>query len=183
VAATADGLAWLALAAVLKARKGAYDVTETDREAFATYYHGARPSLQVRIDKRTGVATTKEFGPNEEPAEGTFASLILYVSNQSFDLSPVDIKVSIDDKVAVDQSFAVGNQHQCKAFQLQLGPGKHKLHVESRNGNAVLDKEIEIRKKHWAVIDFWYVKTPNGSSHATPKKFTLDMQDEPIHFE
>jgi len=156
---------------------------ETDNEAFATYYHGKTPVLQVKMDKRTGAASTKEFAPNEEPAEGTVPSLFLYVSNQSFDVTPVDIKVTIDDKVVADQSFEVGNQHTWKEFPLVLSKGRHKLHVESMKGQSVLDKELDIKNRHWAALDFWYSEKERGGAPPAPKHFVFDLKDEPIMFQ
>lgn len=107
-------------------------------------------------------------------------NFVLYVSNQSFALDPVDIKIYIDGKVAESQDFRVENQHNWQKFQFSLSRGIHKIHVESVKGEAKLEKKFEIKGKHWAVVDFWYY--PKLDNNQTQKQFSFEIQDEPIMF-
>ena len=70
-------------------------------------------------------------------------NFVLYVSNQSFAITPIDIKISVDDIPVVDESFRVEGQHNWKTFVLKLSPGKHKIDVSSQKGGAVLSKNFE----------------------------------------
>ena len=105
----------------------------------------------------------------------------LYVSNQSFAISPVDIRVAIDGEVVVRQYFDVGNQHTWKAFKLSLSLGPHELKVSSVKGTAELTTQFDVKGEHWAVIDYWYY--PKSHYDPTPKHFSFDIQDKPIEFE
>lgn len=44
----------------------------------------------------------------------------------------------------------------------------------------MLEKEFEIKDKHWAVVDYWYY--PEAHYNPTPKQFSFDIQDKPIYF-
>ena len=110
-------------------------------------------------------------------------NFILYVSNQSPAIDPVDIKIDIDGKKAVDQDFYVEDGHNWRQFQFSLPKGTHQLRVKSVKGSATLETEFEIKDKHWAVIDYWYYPEVTGGAGPTPKQFTFDIKDEPIYFQ
>lgn len=117
-----------------------------------------------------------------EDKNGNF---ILHVSNQSFAVDPVDIKVYINDKLAVYEDFYLTGrrtpQHNWKEFQFNLSKGIHKLKVESVKGNAVLEKEFEIKGKHWAAITYPNFTTANP--RLKKRYFSFTISDEPILFE
>ena len=110
--------------------------------------------------------------------EGNFT---LYVSNQSFAIDPVDVKIFIDNQIVVDQDFYVESQHSWQVFQLSLVPGKHTLRAKSRKGKARLEKTFDVKGRHWAVVDFFYY--PRTHYSPTPKKFTFDISNKPIGFQ
>ncbi len=107
----------------------------------------------------------------------------LYVSNQSFAITPVDITVAIDGEVVVREYFEVGNQHSWKKFTLTIPNGRHTVNVASRKGGATLTKEIEVTGRHWAVTDFWYYPNEQGGAGPTPRSFSFTIQDTPILFQ
>lgn len=107
-------------------------------------------------------------------------NFILYVSNQTFEISPVDIKILIDGRWAIQENFEVGNQHNWKQFQFQLSKGKHLIKAESVKGEAVLEKEFEITDKHWAVLDYWV--DIKAARYPVPKYFTFNFTDKPVMF-
>ena len=115
--------------------------------------------------------------------EGNF---ILYVSDQSREISPVDIRIYIDGKLAIDDNFDVtGNrtpQHNWKKFQFQLEKGNHTIKATSQKGDTILEKNFEIIDKHWAVIDYWYYSKVSGGAGPEPKHFIFNIQDKPIGF-
>jgi hypothetical protein len=110
---------------------------------------------------------------------GTFT---LYVSNQSFAISPVDITVTIDGEVVVREYFDVGNQHGWKQFTLDLADGTHTLEVKSDRGAASLSKTFDVSGPRWAVIDYWYYPDSQHGAGPTPRSFSFEIQDTPIAF-
>ena len=80
----------------------------------------------------------------------------LTVSNQSFDIDPVDILVKIDGITVIDDEFLVKQQHNYHHFEFLLKPGTHTIYAESNRGNHQLNEEIIIEKELWASLDFQY---------------------------
>jgi hypothetical protein len=111
-------------------------------------------------------------------AQDKNGNFVLYVSNQSFAISPVDIAIYINGDKAISSEFEVKGQHHWVRHIFSLQPGKHKLKIVSKKGEATLEKEIEVKGKHWAAIDYWYYPKKDGKKH-----FTFGIQDKPIYFE
>lgn len=104
---------------------------------------------------------------------------ILSVSNQSSNVDPVDIKISIDGEVIVNHDFIWATGHYAERFQLSLSKGIHEIYIESIKGKAELKEEFEVKDKHWASVDYWYI--PEESSYnSTPRKFNFYLKDEPL---
>lgn len=103
-------------------------------------------------------------------------NFILYVSNQSFTITSVDITIMIDGKNAVAADFVVGNQHKWIEYTFRLAPGNHKLIATSKKGSAKTEKIFEIHDKHWAVVDFWFSKKDKYGH------FSFSIQNSPIGF-
>ena len=82
----------------------------------------------------------------------------LTVSNQSFDIDPVDIMVKIDGKTVIDDEFLVIQQHNYQHYDFILEPGVHTLYAESIKGEYQLKEKFTIRNELWASIDFQYSK-------------------------
>jgi hypothetical protein len=108
--------------------------------------------------------------------QSTNGNFVLYVSNQSHAMSPVDITVCIDGKQAVSADFDFGNAHNLIKHTFQLAPGKHTLSAATRKGEVQTEQEIEVTDKHWAVIMFWL------NSQTGQKKFSVKIQDKPLAF-
>ena len=100
----------------------------------------------------------------------------LLVSNQSFDLSQVDIEIRIDDQLAVTGDFLVEGQHTWIPFDFDLAPGPHQLRVASEFGGATLEQEFDMDARKWGVVSFWYYAA--GSPEPTPRQFTFQVLDE-----
>jgi hypothetical protein len=115
-----------------------------------------------------------EGPPPLQPAKK--GNLILYVSNQSFDRSTVDIRVLIDGRPAVDDDFAVLNQHNWVEFRFSLDDGQHVIYVESLDGQAILEERFEVKGNRWAVVDYWCCSDPSEP------KFTFMVSPEPLAF-
>jgi len=99
------------------------------------------------------------------------------VTNQSFAVSPVDIKILIDGKIIVNEDFSVGDQHLYKSFEVSLSEGKHDLSVSSKKGQANLDKQFVVtNKQRW--IDIGYVYYPKTHYNPTPRQFDFQIVGE-----
>ncbi|MCK5612232.1 hypothetical protein KAR91_60735 [Candidatus Pacearchaeota archaeon] len=112
--------------------------------------------------------------------QARIGNFVLYVSNQSLATNLVDIKVYIDDQVAVNQGFTVGKQDNWIPFQFNLSKGSHKIRVESPNGTSTLKETFKIVDNHWAVVEYWY--SPESDANPTPKNFTFYIKNKPINF-
>jgi len=107
-------------------------------------------------------------------------NLVLYVSNQSFAITPVDITVLLDGKTAVDAEFAVENQHNWVKHVFSVPPGTHRIDVRSEKGDAELHQRFRVTDEHWAVLDFWYY--PPQFGREMKPQFSFEIQDEPVRF-
>jgi len=121
-------------------------------------------------------------GPASGPASGPAAShplaetvqVRVRISNQSIQVSPVDITVTIDGNPVVSKNFAVGNQHRFESFWVDLPEGRHRVIVKSAKGKARREETVTItRKMRWIDVMFW--TDPAG-------KFTFELvgEDRPI---
>ncbi len=97
--------------------------------------------------------------------------VVIYVSNQTGEVNPVNIKVSIDQDSILNQDFLCGTGHNWSSFKLSLKEGRHQLVVTSSNGDAGLDVVFTVDKPTWLVIDYW------GKNH-----FQLVISYEPVGF-
>ena len=106
---------------------------------------------------------------------------VLYVSNQSFAIDPVDIQIWIDGECVVRDYFEVKNQHNWRPFRLRLSEGAHQLTAKSEKGDADLTKPFTVPGNRWAVVSFWYY--PRTHYDPTPRHFSFDVFDRPPGFE
>ena len=104
----------------------------------------------------------------------------ILVSNQSFEITPVDIKVLIDNKTTIDQEFHVKDQHNWTKFTFNLEKGKHTFKAESTKGNTSIETEFEIKDKHWAVLNYWYYPEDTDKGEPMPRQFTFGVKDHPV---
>lgn len=117
---------------------------------------------------QTGVHTS-------EPKIDHLSNLTLTVSNQSFEISPVDIAVKIDGIEVIDENFEVGSQHNFHEYEFQLEKGVHTIRVSSVQGNAQVEQEFELDEEKWGYL--FYV---NDEEH--PPRFVLEISDKPFGF-
>ena len=121
---------------------------------------------------------TESSGSQLLDPDGNF---VLYVSNQSFELDPVDIVIEIDGEQIIDGEFEVGNQHNWKRYVLRLTPGRHTLTARSTNGDATLEESFVVNERRWAAVDYWYYTEASGSP-PEPKHFEFNIYDKPLKF-
>lgn len=124
-------------------------------------------------------------GPTNEPTQHLPKqgdSFTLYVSNQSFDMPTVDIRVAIDNQLAVSGDFEVEGQHTWLRFDFGLSPGPHHIRVTTADvADVAKDETFQMDDRKWAVVNFWYYAA--GSPEPTPPQFSLAFMDEQPYFE
>ncbi len=102
----------------------------------------------------------------------------LFVSNQSFKIDPVDVRVEIDGELVVSAYFWVGSQHTFVPFTLSLSKGAHRIHIWSTKGDAELSTEFELEDHDVGVITYWYY--PKSHYEPTPRHFNFGTQKGPL---
>lgn len=154
------------------AATGCVDATRSSLEARSPGDHSAWPAPPGPTGG--GRASDSDIDARSTPPP---PPLTLYVSNQSFEDPNVQIAISIDGVVVVDETFAVEGQHNWIAFELDVSPGDHILTATSNTG-AQLTVEFTTKagQPRWAVVDYWWYPKDG------PRKFTFDIHDEPIAF-
>lgn len=103
--------------------------------------------------------------------------LTLYVSNQSHDDPNAEIIVLVGDRIVVDQTFRVGDQHNWVRFAVDLEPGAHQLVANSDSGLR-FETEIVIpeREPRWAVLEYWW-------EPERQQEFTFRFSEIPVGFD
>ncbi len=113
---------------------------------------------------------------NTQDADG---NVTLLVSNQSFDVSPVDIEISIDEQVVVRDKFDVQGdqppQHNWQQYHLRLDDGPHSLVAKSEKGQAQLHTMFEVAGAHSVAIAYWL----NRRSARSKLKGFFTVESEP----
>ncbi len=137
--------------------------------------NGARHILPIVLFMAI-LASCSDLGTNEpmlpQVDDGNF---ILYVSNQSFALDPVDVKIYIDNVLAVNQYFYVKEQHTWVSFHFQLGSGLHTIRAMSILGSSDQKASFMLPDYPWCVADFWFYPVMTGGAGPTPKHFTINF--------
>jgi hypothetical protein len=116
------------------------------------------------------------------PRQASRKNVTLLISNQSFDVNPVDIQVSIDGKAIVADEFDVQGdqppQHNWRQYDLRLEDGTHELVVQSRKGKAQLDTAFAVAGRHALTIAYWYGRrSPRRKSEGY---FTVESRPRPV---
>ena len=113
------------------------------------------------------------------------ANFILYVLNTG-EISPIDIKVYIDDDLKLDADFENENAGIVsipphRTLYLALGEGIHTIKAISTAGETVLEQEFEIVDKHWAILgyEYWW----GIGEELPPKHFEFTIRTDPIYFQ
>ena len=70
------------------------------------------------------------------------------------------------------------DSHDWRKYTLRLSVGKHYLSAESKRGNLKIEKEFEVRDKHWAVLQF----STKKQGQKAPPYFNFEIFDGPIGF-
>ena len=115
-------------------------------------------------------------------AAGTAAAatlpLTLYVANQSFDVNPVDIKITIDGKKVAAGTFLAGEGRSWRRYDVRLAPGRHVLRALTRKGGAALKREFDVTGPRWAAVAYRNVSPSRGGR--TVRHFAFAIRDKPF---
>lgn len=103
--------------------------------------------------------------------------LVLAVSNQSYDLKLVDIRVQLDGQELFCQDFYVGNQHNWEIAEVYVEPGEHHLQAVSLQGEVTFSRTVTIIGDRYASLDFWSGDDPAATG---PGRFSFIMVEEPF---
>jgi hypothetical protein len=105
----------------------------------------------------------------------------LIVSNQSADLTPIDIEITVDERSIMREEFAPGSremaQHAWSKVRVSLAKGKHRLMANSRKGKASLEKTFELPGVRSIMVAFWRADGPVSSRLVG--KFTIQTSTGP----
>ena len=117
------------------------------------------------------------LGAGAAPA-ATQHPLTLYVANQSFDVNPVDIKITIDGKTVAKGTFYAGEGHSWRRYDVRLAPGRHVLRAMTRKGAAALKREFDVAGPRWAAVAYRNVSPSRGGR--TVRHFAFAIRDSPF---
>ena len=121
-------------------------------------------------------------GGSEEAAiqQDENGNVTFLLSNQSFDINPVDIEVRLDGKVAIEGEFDVTGdqmpQHNWLHYRFQLESGDHELTVSSDRGEAQLATVLAVAGMHTVAVAFWHGRQVAGGPLGG--FFTLDIRGQ-----
>jgi hypothetical protein len=83
----------------------------------------------------------------------------LVVGNQSFEVDPVDIDVTVDGEVVAEGSFSVGGdqppQHNWKRYEVDLAPGPHVVVASSPHDGARAELTIDVPAVQTVTVAYW----------------------------
>ena len=129
-----------------------------------------------------GCSSAGDQEPRQRLPVATDPTFVLYISNQSFELDPVDIEARLDGEIAVQGDFLVEGQHSWHTFDFDLAPGSHELRAVTQTGAVDHVWTFEIPEgARYGVLDFWYYGEDSSSEPYGPA-FSFDLFDEPPIF-
>jgi hypothetical protein len=129
--------------------------------------------LSITLLALAGCGTYKSAATFDDP-NGNF-HLRVYMDSYRYAVVPMDLKVWIDGRVAVDRNFSSSKGHYSDQFRFTLAPGTHTLKAASNKGNATIERSFEMGDRTFAALYF----TPK--SEAGPGGFDFRVSDEPIY--
>ncbi len=98
---------------------------------------------------------------------------IFYISNQTDEINPVQIRVYIDGEMMVNDSFYVENYHNWTRYSKSLSFRIHVIKVVRDKNFSQNTKVFLMHSKQWAVIDFWHEQARCEKKNF----FTIDMMN------
>jgi hypothetical protein len=118
------------------------------------------------------------FAAGAFPRDAPFHKLTLYVANQSFDVNPVDIKVTVDGVTAAAGAFYAGYGRSWRRYDVRLTAGRHVLRAMTRKGGAALRREFDVSGPRWAAVAYRN-RMPSYGTGAV-RHFAFAIRDRPF---
>jgi hypothetical protein len=104
--------------------------------------------------------------------------LTLYVANQSFDVNPVDIKVTVDGATVAAGTFYAGEGRRWRRYVVRLAAGRHVLRASTRKGAAALRREFDVAGPRWMAVAYRNVSPSRGGR--TIRHFAFAIRAKPF---
>jgi hypothetical protein len=117
-----------------------------------------------------GAAQVAEPATNAPAAEPR-TNLLVRLTNQSADLTDIDVKVYLDGKLVIDRpSLDSGWFHNFYTYGFHVALGEHTLKVVSAKGEATAEKTFQAGTQVAVDVSFWY-----SERRKIPKRFDLHI--------
>jgi hypothetical protein len=83
------------------------------------------------------------------------STLVLLVSNQSYDRPAVGMRVEVDGEVIANQVFTHGSGHTYASFPLKIDPGPREVTVVADDGTT-LEVTVDLpAERRWLTVLYW----------------------------
>ena len=130
------------------------------------------------IQRRPAVETVDDASSEDQSQQSEQEpSVVLIISNQSFDDPAVDITVHAGGEAVVQGSFDVGGQHEYVSYDLALPVGPHDLRIESDSGAEYTESiDVESDGTTYVTASYW------GGGDPGPSHFSDSAGTEPPGF-
>lgn len=102
----------------------------------------------------------------------------LLVGNQSFDVDPIDIEVTVDGEVVASGEFSVEGdqpaQHNWRRYEVPLTAGEHVLVASSVREGVRSEAVFDVPGVETLTVAFWHGDRPAGGGRGG--FFTVDAR-------
>jgi hypothetical protein len=144
---------------------------------FNTRLQGHLSLAFAGIEKIRKVVVLAEENEKFEPA-----NLVIYVTNQSAKINPIDIQVSLDGECCIFDTFDnTGRrvfQHNWSRYAFRYPPGSHVLTVRNERLQLELERKFTLEDQIYFVIDFVFPAPVTQTS-----RFFINESKSDFHFE
>ena len=79
--------------------------------------------------------------------------IVIYVSNQSFEKDPADIKVYIDGNLKIEDEYHVRSAHNWTRYTFSVNFGRHEIKVVCENNSLKTVEDSWFTSKRYVVIN------------------------------
>lgn len=111
-------------------------------------------SMDVSESAKDGNLYTSGDGQYSEEKEDN-ASIIVMVSNQSFDVPNVKMSGTVDGLHVFDDNYSVGDQHQYAYYYVHASPGEHEFKIKANDISITETVDINEGEPLWICLSYW----------------------------
>jgi len=105
-------------------------------------------------------------------------NLIIYVTNQSGVQDTTDIKLKIDEKTIVNDTFITGNYHNWKAYSEKVSLGKHEITIKSDSSHVTKTFTKSIYAVNFILIELF--DEENETQNRPSQYFVVTKKSAPF---